>query len=226
MLKHNSQYIQALEVYRDSLYIFQQIEPHPHGYIISCQGAIGDIYFAKNEYQDAEAFYSTAFASAKRYLFSGDDHLIRCIVALANVYEKQDNGIRTRSIDFCQQELVLQRSHLPDNHFSLAHILMKLGQLLDRIDYYNEALMIINNNISQGYEFKANCLMLMAEYYHGREMHGQALRFYREAHIIQTKIYPENHSLIVNSKTLIMDTERRITKQYCTVEMNLPNHNL
>jgi len=207
------QYLQALEECRESLCLFQQIEPCPNAEIIISQGLIGEIYQAQGEYDDAEAFYLSAFAIAKKFLFIDDRRLIKCIDALATIYEKQDNDNNNRSIEFCQEQLALYQKELSENHIAIAHILMILGKLSNKIDYYETALTIFERNISQEYASTANCLMLLAKYYAEQNLYEKALLFYTRAYEIHRKIYPSNHSLILESEKMLSCIERKLQKQ-------------
>jgi tetratricopeptide (TPR) repeat protein len=209
----NGQYLQALEVCRESLCLLQQIEPCPKGEFVRCHGLIGDIHHAQQEYDDAEASYLCAFAIAKKYLLMDDRRLIKCIEALAIMYQKQDSNNNNRSIDFCREYLLLYQKDLPENHISIAYILMILGKLSDKIDYYERALSIFEKTISQEYASTANCLMLVAKYYDEQKLYEKALSFYMRAYEIQTKIYPLNHSLIVESSKILSVIERKLKRQ-------------
>jgi tetratricopeptide (TPR) repeat protein len=213
ILKINGQYLQALELCHESFSRLQQHDSCLYAEIITCQGLIGDIYYAQDEYNESEAFYSTAFELAKKHLFIGDLCLIHCINALADTYEKQDNGSRHRSIEFCNQQLALHEKNLPENHVSIAYILMKLGQLSDNIDFYQKALIIFEKNLHQEYASTAKCSISVAEYHHKRKMYEEALSFYTKAYQIQKKIYPANHSLIIQTEKVLSQVERKFKEE-------------
>ena len=225
ILKINGQYLQALEISKESFYLLQQINPSPYAEIIICHGLIGDIYCALYEYNNAEAVYLTAFELAKEFLFIGDHRLIRCINALVDIYEKQDNQNQNRSIDFCQQQLLIHKNNLSEDHVTIAHILMKLGELSNNIDYYQEALTIFQRNLDQEYASTANCLMLIGQYYDKREMYEKALSFYTRAYQIQTKIYPRNHLFINKTEILLGYIERKF-KEQLTIRNNDVSNNI
>jgi tetratricopeptide (TPR) repeat protein len=213
ILINTGQYLKALEICRESFSRFQQIEPCPNAEIIICQGLIGEVYEAQGEYDDAEAFYLSAFTVAKKFLFIDDRRLIKCIDALATIYKKQDNDNNNRSIEFCQEQLALYQKDLSENHITIAHILMILGKLSDKIDYYETALTIFERNISQEYASTANCLMLLAKYYAEQNLYEKALSFYMRAYEIHRKIYPLNHSLILESGNMLSCIERNQLNQ-------------
>ena len=207
------QYPEALEICHESFSLLQVLEPCPHLHIMVCQGILGDVYLAQGEYDTAEAFYLSVYNSAKKFLFIGDCHSVQSIKALANIHEKKNPGNSDGSIDFCQKELALHQNNLQDDHPSIAHILMKLGQLSDDISYYQRALKIFDKHTQQEYAWRANCLMIVGKYDHGRRMYEQAINFYTRVHVIHMDIYPANHSLAAKSGTLIVDVHKKLVEQ-------------
>ncbi|CAF1378693.1 unnamed protein product [Adineta steineri] len=207
------QYLQALEKCYEILDLLEKIEPRPTSTIVVCQGIMGDIYYAKDEYDNANEFYTKAFELAKKILFIDDYHLTECIEALATLYKKQDYDDNHRAIQFCREQLLSYEKDLPENHITIAHILMILGKLSGEFDFYERALNIFERNNSQGYAFTADCLILMAKVYHEKNKFEEALVFYERAYNIQKKIYPSNHSLLVTSESLLSDLERKFKKQ-------------
>lgn len=210
ILANKKEYSQALEICEESLSQLQQIEPCPNGGVIIGYGLMGDIYYGQNKYDDAEIFYSTAFEITKKFLFIDDRCLIVCIDALATTYQKQDNDDNNRSIKFCQEQLALYIKDLSENHISIAHILMILGKISNKIDCYETALTIFERNISQDYASTANCLILLAKYYDEQRLYEKALSFNMRASEIQRQIYPSDHSLIVKSEDMRSCIERNL----------------
>ncbi|UJR08045.1 hypothetical protein I4U23_012322 [Adineta vaga] len=220
ILKINHQYLQALENCHEAFSILQQIEPCMHIELITCQGSIGDIHYAKEEYEIAEVFYLSAFNMAKKHVFFGDRCLIHCINALADTYEQQDSADRQRASEFCNEQLILHKKYLPENHVSIAYILMKLGQLLDKIDFYLEAFYIFERNLYREYASTAKCSILIAQCYDKHKMYEEALSFYTKAYQIQTKIYPKNHSIINGTEQLLTIVEKRFKEQLSFQQTN------
>lgn len=185
---------------RDTL---QQIEPCPHAEIIVCQRIMGDILFNQQRYDEAEAFYLAAFEFSKKYLFIGDLCLTHCINALANLYEKQDDN-QERALNFCHNQLSIHKNYLSDeNHISIAHIQMKIAELSNDINWYREALVILEKNVHQEYASTANCLMILAGYCD----YNEAWSLYSRAHEIHKKIYPANHPLILKTQQQLLKPE-------------------
>lgn len=195
----SNHYLEARNFCFEARDILQQIEPCPHAEITVCQRVMGDISFNQQRYDEAEAFYLAASELGKKYLFIGDPCLTHCINALANFYEKQDDD-KTRALNFCHNQLSIHKDYFSDeNHISIAHIQMKIGELLDDINWYREALIIFEKNIHQEYASTANCLMMLAGYCD----YDEAWSLYSRAHEIHKKIYPVNHSLVIKTQQLL-----------------------
>jgi tetratricopeptide (TPR) repeat protein len=174
--------------------------------IIQCQGIIGSIYFAKNDYDIAKEFYFIAFEMSQKYLFIDDRYRITCIKALANVYQKEN--LKQQAIDFCGHQWKFYQQYLTENHVNLAYLFMIIAELYDeneeeKIEFLEKALRILHENIYQQYAITADCLMAMGNYYHKQKLNNKAKMYYIRALEIQKKIYPKNHSILEKTQGLI-----------------------
>ena len=182
----------------DARKIFHEIEPPSYGEILLCQGILGDILFKQNKYNEAESFYHAAFEMGKKYLSIGDPHLINCINALANFYQKQNNT--NYALQLCFEQLDDHKKYLSDiNHRNIGHIYMKIGDLSNEKNYYRKALEIFQKNLHQDYLSNANCLLKLAQLYQNE----QSLYCYLKANELYKKIYPSNHLSITNTQKQI-----------------------
>jgi tetratricopeptide (TPR) repeat protein len=215
----NGHYRQAEDFCINARQIFHQIEPCPYAEIIFCQGILGEILFLQQAYIEAKHFYLTAFELSKKHLHIGHIHLIHSIEALADLYEKLD-GNNKRALEFCFEQLSIHKEYLSDqNHFSIAVIQMKIGQLLNDKTFYEKALIIFEKNLHQHYESTSNCLIILAKFYQNE----QALSLYSKANEIQRKIYPLKHPSILNSQQMINNLTK--DKTHLPIEkINIQHH--
>ncbi|CAF1028314.1 unnamed protein product [Didymodactylos carnosus] len=205
------QYNQALDLCLKARDKLQQVQPSLYTEIIYCHGIIGDIYFNQQEYATAESFYFTAFKMSKTHLVIGDRLRTKCIEALIDLYEKQDQ--RQRAIDFCREQLSFHEKYLlVDNshHHTaiIAHLLLKLHELCandesKKLSYCEKALKISVENICVEYELITKCLMLMGHYYKDSQVKDKARSHYLSAKEIQMKIYPPEHPIHTQTQELI-----------------------
>ncbi|CAF1393953.1 unnamed protein product [Adineta steineri] len=206
----NQEFDNALNLCIEIRDILHRIKSYSQIEIIYCQGFIGDIYLAKKNYQYAEDFYLLAFELSRRFLFPDDHCQIRCIKALVNLYQEQGN--ERQAMLFCKEQLSFQYIHLEEDDTSIAYLLMKLGDLhtnddLEKLQIYKRALHILEKKVHQEYFITSICLMNLAKcclYWNEQE---KALTYYLRALEIQNKIYPANHSKIIETQRLIQSME-------------------
>jgi len=192
---------------RDQL---QENEPTLYVEIIHCHGIIGDIYFNQGKFKESKGFYLVALLIAQKYLVIGDLLQINCIKALVELYEKQIN--KQRAINFLHKQLSIYSVNVPQEHLSIAQLLIIKGKLCDndnkkQIRCYKKALNVLEKNIHSEYASLANCLMLIGQYYEREQMNKEAGDYYKRANEIQKKIYPIKHSILFKTQDLIISVE-------------------
>jgi tetratricopeptide (TPR) repeat protein len=103
---------------------------------------------------------------------------------------------------------------------------MKLGQLSDNIDFYQKALIIFEKNLHQEYASTAKSSIAVAEYHHKRKMYEEALSFYTKAYQIQKKIYPANHTLIIQTEKVLSQAEGKFKEELIAKRNAMTNTSL
>ncbi|CAF3819064.1 unnamed protein product [Adineta steineri] len=177
-----------------------------HFEMIICQGLIGDNYFKKQDYNQAKSFYLNAFHKCEQYLYIGHRQLIHCIRSLVEVDRKIFNDNDKKAIDFCQKQLEQHRKHLAHNHSSIAHLLMKLGDIKQNVEHYKEALDILTHNDYLEYLTIAQCYKFIGDYYLKNIMNQnieQAHDYFCKTREIYREIYPKDHRSIIEIEGLI-----------------------
>jgi tetratricopeptide (TPR) repeat protein len=181
--------------------------------MIISQGIIADIYFIKQNYNEAEKYYLNIFNICKKYLCLGDKQYIHWICSLTELYRQKFNDNDQYAIRFCEQQLELHRRHLSEKHLSVAYLLMKLGHIKQDIIYYQQALQILIDHDHWEYATIAQCHQFIGDYYLKNEQTSQniekALKHYYEIRKIYIKIYPENHQRIIEIEDFIQFNESR-----------------
>jgi tetratricopeptide (TPR) repeat protein len=168
--------------------------------MIICQGIIADNYFKEKKYEEAGTYYRNAFNMCKQYFCLGDKQMVHCIRSLTEFYRKKYNDGDQHAIRFCRKQLELHQQHLSENHPSVAHLLMKLGDIKQDVSYYEKAVGILRRNDFLEYLSIAQCYKFIGDYYFKNEIN----RNVREARVnycrtrqIYEQIYPEDHQCIV-----------------------------
>ena len=203
----NGQFEKALDLVIEARDILQQIESSSKSEFIHCQGILGDIYFAQKNYVAAEHFYLTAFELSKKFLSIDDLGRTSYVKALVDLYQQKDNG--QQAITFCLEQVTLFESHLGENYSTVAHLLMKLAELYtndvsQKFQVLQRALHILEKNVHLEYATTATCLTMLGKCYVEQNQFDRASMFYMRALEIQEKIYPSNHPIIIQTRTLTL----------------------
>ncbi|CAF3064516.1 unnamed protein product [Rotaria sp. Silwood2] len=192
-------YVQAMKFYEDAL----QCQNDP------CAQAIIQlnicIIHPMNKNYDKHYFHAT-FELSKRILLNGVHIRIQSIKLLADLYNKQ--GKKQKAIDFCYEELSLYEKEPSENEISMANILMIIGELYEdsndqKIQVLDKALSLLKKNMHIQYATTAKCCFMIAEYYHKQNISKKAFDHAMRALEIRRKIYPDNHSILIETQTLI-----------------------
>jgi len=199
---------------QNSLKKIQSIYPL-YSEMIICQGLIGDIYFMKENYIEAEKCYLNVFNMCKQYLCIGNRQFIHCICSLIELYRKKFNDNHRNALNFCEKQLELHRQHLSQNHLSVAHLLIKLGDIKQDISYYQKALEILNYIDHREYLTIAQFHQFIGDYYLKNELINQNIKetqdnYYKTREIFK-KIYSENHHRIDEIQHSIHSIEQQST---------------
>ena len=207
---NNKDYDKAISLCIEARDILQQIYPRPYENIIYVQCTLGHVYTHKKKYQKAEDYYITALELSEKVLSIGHRLRVDCIKALADLYKEQ--GMKQMAIEFCQDKLLSYKKNLPAHHISIAYILLKLGELYEsddirKIAQLRRALRIFERSFHLEYVPTANCLLMIAEYYKKHNGYDSASKYFIRALEIQKKIYPKNHSIIAQTRSLIDATD-------------------
>ena len=202
-----NQYDTAIDECTKARDILQQIHPCPYDEIIQCQILIGKINFLQKNYIIAREYYLAAVEMSKRVLSIHDRRRIDSINHLADLYHVQ--GMKQEALKLCLDELSLYEKYLSPKHVNIAHLTMKVGELSEdddqrRIDSLLRALEILKICVHVEYAATADCLMMIAEYYQKRDDYNATARKYSfRALEIRKKIYPEDHQIIKQTRSII-----------------------
>lgn len=213
VLAINGEFENALRLVIEARDSLQQTMPYSQPELISCQGILGDIYFVQRNYIAAEQFYLTAFELSKKFLFIGDRGRTTCIKAMVDLHKQQ--GKIEQAMEFCREQLTLHEVSLGENHWSIAHLLIKMGELQtdsspEKFHILKRALHIMERSVHLNYATTATCLIMVAECYVRANQYDKASMCYMRALEIQEKIYPANHRIIMQTKTLLDGLENKI----------------
>ncbi|CAF1492787.1 unnamed protein product [Adineta steineri] len=199
-------YDKAYDLCIEARDIIQETSSNPSIALIQCYSIMSSIHLAQKDYDKAGDFSTAAYELSGKTLFIDDRHRIVCIKALANLScqknKKQD------AIDFCFTCLSFYEQYLTYNHVNIAYLFMIIAELyedneIERIEFLEKALNILQENIHLHYDTTANCLKLIGQYYQKQNSLELAMGFYIKCQEIQKKIYFEDHPTLKEIQYLI-----------------------
>jgi tetratricopeptide (TPR) repeat protein len=110
-----------------------------------------------------------------------------------------------KALEFCQEKLHVQKNRLGDNHPRVARTLMIIADLIkhndanEALQYYKDALTILENSIPPDYQVISDCLKNVACLYDEYDMMEYALRCYLKALELDRLTLSSDHTSIANS---------------------------
>ncbi|CAF0979839.1 unnamed protein product [Adineta steineri] len=199
-------YDKAYDLCIEARDIIQETSSNASIALIQCYSVMSSIYLAQKDYDKAEDFSTAAYELSGKTLFIDDRHRIVCIKAFANLSCQKNK--KQEAIDFCFTCLSFYEQYLTYNHVNVAYLFMIIAELyedneIERIEFLEKALNILQENIHLHYDTTANCLKLIGQYYQKQNSLELAMGFYIKCQEIQKKIYFEDHSTLKEIQCLI-----------------------
>ncbi|CAF1022322.1 unnamed protein product [Adineta steineri] len=193
----------ALTYLSRALEMYKHVLPDQHSQIASCLGAIGNVHEKKGSLNTALDYYQQALNMNEQCLPFDHSNLSTNLGSIIDIYKKM-NEI-DKALDLCQQKLVIQKSRLGENHPRIARTLKIMGDLIrddnrnEALQYYEQALSVLENCTPSDYEFTSVCLTSMGCLYSKYDMNEDALRCDLKALELKRQILSSDHVDIANS---------------------------
>ncbi|CAF4046149.1 unnamed protein product, partial [Adineta steineri] len=193
----------ALTYFSRALEMFKHVLPDQHLEIARCLGAIGDAHEKKGNLDVALDYYQQQLNMEEQCLPFDHSNLSIHLGSILRIYKKM-NEI-DKALDLCQQKLVIQKSRLGENHPRIAQTLMIMADLIEdgnpneALQYYEQALSVLENYKPSDYQLTSECLTSMACLYSKYDMMEDALRCDLKALEIDRQTLSSDHTYIANS---------------------------
>ncbi|CAF1022381.1 unnamed protein product [Adineta steineri] len=193
----------ALTYLSRALDMFKHVLPDQHSQIATCLGAIGYAHEKKGNLNIALDYYQQQLNMEEQCLPFEHSNLSDHLGWIIDTY-KTMNEI-DKALDLCQQKLVIQKSRLGENHPRIARTLKIMGDLIrddnrnEALQYYEQALSVLENCTPSDYEFTSVCLTSMGCLYSKYDMNEDALRCDLKALELKRQILSSDHVDIANS---------------------------
>ncbi|CAF1240591.1 unnamed protein product [Adineta steineri] len=197
----------ALTYLSRALEMYKHILPDQHSDTASCLGRIGYAHKKKGNLDVALDYYQQTLNMEEQCLPFEHSKLSVHLGWIIRTYKKM-NEI-DKALDLCHQKLVIQKTRLGENHPRIAQTLMIMGDLFDddnqneALQYYEQALSVLENCTLSDYQLTSECLTSMAYLYSNNDMIEDAIRCQLKALELLRQTLPSDHINIANSLRLI-----------------------
>lgn len=199
----------ALSYLSQALQMFQNILPARHPNISACLGHIGDVYENQKDYPKALDYYRQQFEMDEGCLPSDHPHLSNDLKQIAVVYMKNNHHVD--ALKFCKEKLDLQEKMSDADQPRIAQTLMTMAMVLAEkkfklaVDYYQRALLIIEQSKMIDERLYAKCLTALGDLYALYKEFKDALQYLDKALIIHRRcMSPEHVNIADVCKTIAM----------------------
>ncbi|CAF3803605.1 unnamed protein product [Adineta steineri] len=193
----------ALVYLSRALDMYKHVLPHQHSEIASCLGGIGYTYEKRGNLDIALDYYQQRLNMEEQCLPFDHSSLSDHLGWIIDTYKKM-NEI-DKALDLCQQKLLIQKSRLGENHPRIAQTLMIMADLIkddnpnEALEYYEQALSVLEKCTPSDYQVTSECLTSMACLYSKYDMMEDALRCDLKALEIDRQTLSSDHINIANS---------------------------
>ncbi|CAF4166538.1 unnamed protein product [Adineta steineri] len=193
----------ALNYLSRALEMLKHILPDQHFQTALCLGGIGYAHEKKGNLAIALDYYQQQLNMDEQCLTFDHSDLSIDLGSIIGIY-KTMNEI-DKALDLCQQKLVIQKSRLGEHHPRIARTLMMMGNLIkddnpnEALQYYEQALSVLENCTPSDYQVTSQCLISMSCLYSNYGMNEDALRCDLKALELYRQTLSSDHTNIANS---------------------------
>ncbi|CAF1419904.1 unnamed protein product [Adineta steineri] len=193
----------ALTYFSRALEMYKHVLPDQHSYIATCLGVTGDAHEKKGNLDTALDYYQQQLNMEEQCLPFEHSDLSNHLGWIIDTYKKM-NEI-DKALDLCQQKLVIQKSRLGENHPRIAQTLMIMAKLIqddnlnEALQYYEQALLVLENCTPSDYQVTSDCLTSTVCLYFKKDMMDDALRCQLKALELDRQTLSSDHTYIANS---------------------------
>ncbi|CAF4203720.1 unnamed protein product [Adineta steineri] len=193
----------ALTYLSRALEMFKHVLPEQHSNIAICFGMIGYAHHKKGNLDIAMDYCQQELNMEEQCLPFDHSNLSIHLGSITGIYKKV-NEI-DKALELCQQKLLIQKTRLGENHPRIARTLMIMADLIkddnpnEALQYYEQALSVLENFIPLDRQVTSECLSSMACLYSSCGMIGDALRCELKVLKLNRQALSSDHINIANS---------------------------
>jgi tetratricopeptide (TPR) repeat protein len=196
-------YDTALTYFSRALEMYKHVLPDQHADIAPCLGAIGCIQKAKGNLEVALDYYHQELNMEEQCLPFDHPNLSAHLGSIVDTYKQM--GETDKGLELCREKLAVQKNRLGENHPRIAQTLMIMASVRkddnpnEALEYYEEALSMLENSIPPDHQTTSECLISMACLYSAYDMYEDALRCELKALELKRQTVTSDHIDIANN---------------------------
>ncbi|CAF3985511.1 unnamed protein product, partial [Rotaria sp. Silwood2] len=188
--------------------------PNDHADIPSLYHQMGNVYYAKNDFDTALDYYTLGYNLRCQYLPSDHYQIAASLNNLGIVYEDKQNY--DQALEYCKQALAIYEKNYPGDHLNKAKAMMNHGVVLRRKKDYDNALEYLTKSLEmhkhvlpEYHHSIARCLCNIGAVYEDQLKFDQALEYHHKTYEMNEKILPSDHIYLTKDLDGIVDLYKK-----------------
>jgi tetratricopeptide (TPR) repeat protein len=197
----------ALTYLSRALETFKRVLPDQHADIATCLGQRGYVYEKKGDLVAALDYYDQQLKMEEQYLPFDHPNLSAHLSLVVDIYKQM--GEIEKGLEFCREKLNVQKNRLGENHPRIAQTLMIMANLCkddnpdEALQYYGEALFILENSITPDHQITFDCLTRIAYLYNNYGQYEDGLKYQLKALDLARQTLSSDHINIAHNLQII-----------------------
>jgi len=161
--------------------MYERLLPEDHPDLTTNLWKICSVYEQQKDYKDTRKYYHQVYDIRRAIYTSEHSKLHSTLSTIAATYKKKVNI--EEGLEFCLQQLEIQINSLGENHLTIAHMFMAIGDLYqdagpqESLNYYMRALHVLEKLDSSNYTARYECYCRITAIYKEYDQYTQAIKY-------------------------------------------------
>jgi tetratricopeptide (TPR) repeat protein len=187
----------ALTYLSRALEMYKRVLPDQHCNIATCLGNIGYVHEKKGDVDVALDYYHQQLKMDEQCLPFDHPNLSTHLDWIVDTYKQMNET--DKALTFCQEKLDIQKNKLGESHPRIAQTLMTMAALLkddnpnEALEYYQEALNILENATPPNHQTISDCLNCIGCLYDNYGMEEDGLQCELKSLDLNRRVLSSDH---------------------------------
>lgn len=193
----------ALTYLSRAVEMYKRVLPDQHVEIALGLGEIAYVHEKKSDLDVALEYYHQQLNMEEQCIPFNHPNLSEHLDSIVDTYKKL--GETQKGLEFCREKLAAQKNRLGKNHPQIARTLVVMASVCkddnpdEALQYYEEALSILENSVPPDYQTISSCLIDMACLYSEYSMNEDAWQCSLKALELSRQVLSADHINIANN---------------------------